>query len=233
MDEQLQEQVIQLIQAAQQGDQEAQQTIQRIMQAAQQGDQQALQIAQMIQTEVEQMQDQTMQDRAMQKAKFGAKLNYIRSLRGLCPEGYEMQYFKKGGQLCKKCVAKQNKNKEKLEEGGTSPVDAFKCGRKMKKVKKAGGGTTVPEALPLVKETVTKYPGEPYMQKITRIWSDGTTSKMETDEGGITYTGRKGEVGVTNVPNARQNEIADSLQRVDWSKKLVPTLNSKLFRKNK
>lgn len=67
-------------------------------------------------------------------------------------------------------------------------------------------------------------------KKRTRLWSDGTTSKMETDEGGITYTGRNGEVGVTNVPNARQNEIADSLQRVDWSKKLVPTLNSRLFR---
>lgn len=133
MDEQLQEQVIQLIQAAQQGDQEAQQTIQQIMQAAQQGDQQAMQIAQMIQTVAEQMQGQ-----AIQAAKFGAKLNYIRSLRGLCPEGCEMQYFKKGGQLCKKCVAKQNK--KKLEEGGTSPVDAFKCGRKMKKVKKAQSG---------------------------------------------------------------------------------------------
>lgn len=225
MDEQLQEQVIQLIQAAQQGDQEAQQTIQQIMQAAQQGDQQAMQIAQMIQTVAEQMQGQ-----AIQAAKFGAKLNYIRSLRGLCPEGYEMQYFKKGGQLCKKCVAKQNKNKEKLEEGGTSPVDAFKCGRKMKKVKKAQKGTTAPAVLSLVKETVTKYPGEPYMQKRTRLWPDNSISKKETDEGGITYTGRKGEVGITNVPNARQNEIADSLQTADWDKKVVPTLNSSLFR---
>ena len=65
-----------------QGDQQANQQIQQIMQAAQQGDQQAVQIAQMIQAVVQQMQQQQ-----VQAAKFGAKLNYIRQLRGLCPEG--------------------------------------------------------------------------------------------------------------------------------------------------
>ena len=67
----------------------------------------------------------------MQAAKFGAKLNYIRQLNGKCPDGYEMQYFKQGGQICKKCI-----KKAMMEYGGTTPqnpVDAFKCGRKMKK----------------------------------------------------------------------------------------------------
>ncbi len=69
-----------------------------------------------------------------QSAKRGAKLNYIKQLRGICPEGYEMQYFNTGGTICKKCAQKQ-----KMQEGGDmNPIDEFKCGRKMKK--KACGG---------------------------------------------------------------------------------------------
>lgn len=131
MDEQMQQQIVQLVQAAMQGDQQAQQQLQQIMEAAQQGDPQAQQIAQLIQQIVQQMQGQQ-----AQMAKFGAKLNYIKYLRGQCPEGYEMQYFKNGGKAgCRKC--------KKAEEGMKGPkpknaVEEFKCGRKMKK--KACGG---------------------------------------------------------------------------------------------
>lgn len=79
---------------------------------------------------------QMMQQQQVQAAKFGAKINYIRSLRGQCPEGYELQYYKAGGQLCKKCM-----KKKAMQEGGDfpqNPVDQFKCGRKMKK-KEFGG----------------------------------------------------------------------------------------------
>lgn len=79
---------------------------------------------------------QTMQQQQAQKAQFGAKLNYIKSLRGQCPEGYEVEYFKSGGNLCKKCMKKQV-----MQDGGNvtkDPIDEFKCGRKMKK--KAEGG---------------------------------------------------------------------------------------------
>ena len=79
---------------------------------------------------------QEMQQQQAQKAKFGAKLNYIKSLNGQCPEGTEMQYFKEGGNICKKCVAKQ-KNGDKEQD----PVEQFKCGRKMKKKKCEAGGT--------------------------------------------------------------------------------------------
>jgi len=55
-------------------------------------------------------------------ARKGAKLAYIKKLRGICPEGYEMQYYKAGGQLCKKCMKKR-------QDGGPvnkSSVDEFK-----------------------------------------------------------------------------------------------------------
>ena len=36
-------------------------------------------------------------------AKFGAKLEYIKKLKGICPEGYELKFFKQGGSVCKVC----------------------------------------------------------------------------------------------------------------------------------
>lgn len=145
MDEQqLQQQIEQLVQAAMQGDQQATQQIQQIMQAAQQGDQQAVQIAQMIQQVAQQMQQQMQQQQA-RTAKFGAKLNYIKQLKGQCPDGYKLEYYRQGGQLCKRCA--------KAQEGsqiGKAPstiaeqfkIEAAKCGKKMKK-KEDGGSVEV------------------------------------------------------------------------------------------
>lgn len=140
MDEQqLQQQIQALVVAAMQGDQQAQQQIQQIMQAAEQGNPQAQQIAMMIQEELQNAQVQgpvSPTQEGVSQAKNGAKLNYINYLRGKCPEGYEIGYFKKGGGLCKACV----KKKQKMQEGSqiqepTNAVEAFKCGRKTKKPK--------------------------------------------------------------------------------------------------
>lgn len=114
----VQAQIIQLVQAAMQGDEQASQQIEQIMQAAQQGDEQAAQLAQLIQEVVQQMQGQ-----AAQAAKKGAKLNYIRRLRGECGPDEELVYFKSGGQICKKCqkkeVKKACKGKKMFRNGGT------------------------------------------------------------------------------------------------------------------
>lgn len=78
---------------------------------------------------------QLIQQQQIQRAEKGAKLNYIKQLRGECPEGYEMQYYRVGGKVCKKCM------KKKCEEGGnvpTNPIDSFKCGRKTKKCEQGG-----------------------------------------------------------------------------------------------
>ena len=85
----MQQQVIALVQAAMQGDQKATETVNKIMEAAKAGDQQAIQIAQMIQAVAEQMQGQAT------AAKWGAKLNYIRSLK-----------YAKGGKTCPTCNQK-------------------------------------------------------------------------------------------------------------------------------
>ena len=72
---------------------------------------------------------QLLQQQQVQAAKFGAKLNYIKELRGQCPEGYEISYYKAGGHICKKCIKKQQEE----EKTSQNPIDQFKCGRKVKK----------------------------------------------------------------------------------------------------
>ena len=67
-----------------------------------------------------------------QKARLGAKLNYLRAIKGSCPEGQELVYFREGGIVCKKCIQKNSYGSK-----GMAAVKAFKdkCGSKMKKKK--------------------------------------------------------------------------------------------------
>lgn len=138
MDEQqLQQQIVQLVQAAMQGDQQATKQIQQIVQAAQQGDQQAMQIAQMIQQVAQQMQQQQ-----VRAARFGARLDYVKQLKGQCPEGYKMEYYRYGGQLCKRCMkmSQGGRNAQQVPNtvAGQFKMEAAKCGKKMKKKENGG-----------------------------------------------------------------------------------------------
>lgn len=92
----MQQQVVALVQAAMQGDQKATQQVTQIMEAAQKGDPKAVQLAQLIQEVAKQMQGQAT------AAKWGAKLRYIKSLK-----------YAKGGKACPACMS----------EGGPAPKD--------------------------------------------------------------------------------------------------------------
>ena len=121
----IEQQAMSLVQAAMQGDQQANQTIQKIMQAAQQGDQQAAQVAQLLKAIVQKM-------KGSRKARLGAKLDYIKQSIGECPEGQEVVYFKKGGEICKVCAGK------KMQNGGKSdPIKNFKKKKEQDAVKQA------------------------------------------------------------------------------------------------
>ena len=71
------------------------------------------------------------------KVAHGAKLDYVKSLKHVCPEGQELYYFKKGGNLECGCKGKIMEKGAKVEEA--------KCGAvaKFKKVKKAGFGSWI------------------------------------------------------------------------------------------
>lgn len=122
-------------QLAQAGDQ-ANQIIQEIATRAQQGDQKAAQAIQIVQEAIQG------QQQAVQAARYGAKLNHLKTLKGECPEGYEKAYFKAGGKVCSKCVKNQKqkvtKPTQKMCGGGSSKLmnsikTQLKCGGKVKK----------------------------------------------------------------------------------------------------
>ena len=100
-------QITALVQAAMQGDEKANQQVTQIMEAAKAGNQQAVQLAQMITEVAKQLQGQAT------AAKWGAKLNYIQSLK-----------FAKGGKTCPACEKKVEmkacggKKAKKHQEGG-------------------------------------------------------------------------------------------------------------------
>ena len=101
-----------LVQLAMQQGQEAEQAnqlIQSIFEKAKQGDPQSVQLAQLIQAELQQVQGQGQ----TAYAKFGSKLDYIRSLK-----------YAKGGKTCPACEAKQQMIAQQA------------CGGKAKKAKK-------------------------------------------------------------------------------------------------
>ena len=118
------------------------QFIQGIAQVAQVDPQQVMQLAQQeperLETAVQvfqQTQDiqqaaQAFFQKEAQSAKKGAKLNYLKRLSGKCPEGQQLVYFKSGGQICSKCMAKK-------QQGDI--IEEDKCGSKMKKKKGCGG----------------------------------------------------------------------------------------------
>ncbi len=89
------QQIMQLVQAAMQGDQQATETINKIMESAKLGDPQAQQLIQLIQQAMQELQGQATM------ARWGSKLKYIKSLK-----------YAKGGKTCKKC---ENNFKKKVK----------------------------------------------------------------------------------------------------------------------
>lgn len=59
-------------------------------------------------------------------ARLGAKLQYYKKLKGVCPEGEELVYFKQGGRICKACQKAQKGTKVTKK---ANEVDKFKAGR--------------------------------------------------------------------------------------------------------
>lgn len=89
---------------------------------------------------------QEMQASQAPKARLGAKLNYIRSLKGNAPEGMEVEYYKCGGQTKKRFVKAAGGEKVK---DGKKEIEDFKkkkaCGGS--KMKFQPGGKTASDTI--------------------------------------------------------------------------------------
>ena len=76
-------------------------------------------------------------------ARLGSKLNYIQKLNNKCPEGYEIEYYQAGGNICTRCKQKGAIPMAAKKNGGVAKdikAEIAKCGCKAKK-KKAENGT--------------------------------------------------------------------------------------------
>lgn len=130
-----------------------------------------------------------------QKARLGAKLNYLRSIKGSCPEGQELVYFREGGRVCKKCI-----QKNAYSSRGMAAVKAFKdkCGSKMKKksCKEFGGEIQSDKCGSKMKKSKKEFGGEILFDKCGskmkkksckefggNIESDKCGSKMKAQNG--------------------------------------------------
>lgn len=138
-----------------------------------------------------------MEGNQISMAKLGAKLSYVQTLRGECPEGYEVEKFMAGG--CVKC-------KKKAE--GAKVVDIFKdkCGGKAKKrVKKDQKGAVVNKAdtvhtskgvynvsnkkLPYKKMTPADYKKLPLSEKAKVDMKDQANGKSASGAGAVKNKG--------------------------------------------
>lgn len=83
---------------------------------------------------------QQIKQQQAQMAEKGAKLQFIKSLRGICPEGEQLTYMLKGGVMCPVCKkgakAPENKRQEFFKREPKTPL--AKCGCKAK-MDKCGG----------------------------------------------------------------------------------------------
>ena len=78
-------------------------------------------------------------------ARLGSKLNYIQKLNNKCPEGYEIEYYQAGGNICTRCKQKGAIPMAAKKNGGVAKdikAEIAKCGGKAKK-KKAENGTVL------------------------------------------------------------------------------------------
>lgn len=138
-----------------------------------------------------------MEGNQISMAKLGAKLSYVQTLRGECPEGYEVEKYMAGG--CVKC-------KKKAE--GAKVIDIFKdkCGGKAKKrVKKDQKGAVVNKAdtvhtskgvynvsnkkLPYKKMTPADYKKLPHNEKVKVDMKDQANGKSASGAGVVKNKG--------------------------------------------
>lgn len=108
--------------------------------------------------------------------RLGGHLNYLKQIKGACPDGEETYYFKEGGSVkrgCKPCMEKAKKG-AKFDNEDLDPVKKFKCGRK---VKKAIGGSNLG-----LKGKISKY-NEPDPKNPQTVLYDNHGNSVISEKG--------------------------------------------------
>lgn len=109
-----------------------------------------------------------------QKAKHGAKLNYIKSLKHKCAEDEELVYYKKGGRVDCGCVKKNQDGGKATKQQKSTPVSKFKNRKKEQPKLKPETTKTLPNG---------KYPK--YWTADDRIKWERLYGKNEVEEAAV------------------------------------------------
>lgn len=141
-------------------------------------------------------------------ARLGIKLNYIRSLKGACPEGQEVKYFKEGGRMKCKCVDKAAGG-EKVS--GKKEIESFKK-------KKACGGL--------------KAKFQPGGKARTKAQQREIDKQSEEDAINGTYGLNKKEINKLNNPK-QKTETRGGLKRTITYREPVEKNDTTFTRNNK
>lgn len=154
------EEIVKLVQAAQQGDKKATKIIQNIFQKAQQGDQEAIQIATAI------------QELLKQKAAHGTKLQYFKLLKHKCADDEEVYYYKAGGSVGCGC--------RKIEKGRSGIETPETPENQRKKTVVTTPSRTTVEAKKVTPNKPIQNTQTPRKKKVTPV---KTTWTKEDDKG--------------------------------------------------
>lgn len=162
------------------------------------------------------------------KARLGAKLNYIRSLKNNAPEGMDVEYYKCGGQVKKKFV-----KKNACGSKGMAAVKAFKdkCGSKMKKksCKEFGGEIQSDKCGSKMKKSKKEFGGEILFDKCgSKMKKKACGAKFELG-GEVTKKPKKQEVKkvqlkrldpktTKNLPGGKYPSYWTSQERQTWER---------------
>ena len=146
------------------------------------------------------------------KAAHGAKLDYVKSLKHVCPEGQELYYFKKGGNIECGCKGKIMEKGAKVEEA--------KCGAvaKFKKVKKGGFG--------LITKLADATGSQGGFKRAQQESKKKSENKSEQKEGwrGNSYIVRKKNI------KERENQLASNKTKEETT---PPLINKGLHKNSK
>ena len=144
------------------------------------------------------------------KAKLGAKLNYMRKIKGLCPDGEEAYYFKEGGQVKRgcKCMEKGGVQPNSLDENpNKNAIEKFKE-RKKKNLQKPSKKSKYEQMHEEFKKRQPSQdspllgPGKEATEYAKKVLSNKCGNKVKKASEGETL-GLKGKINKYNDPDPK------------------------------
>lgn len=145
----------------------------------------------------------------VQMAEQGAKLEFMKQLKGICPEGTEKVYLQNGGCMCKKAKMEKGDKMENKKEFFDAKKE--KCGGKMKKHQV--GGVVVKEAYGPAQTKYKNNQGQIFYSDEGDYYSG-----KDTTRNGITLITGQNDL---NNPTQIDSTFIDTLRNLIISKSIM------------